>query len=323
MKITKFLLASAALVALASCSNTGSESSTTESSDASTSESSGTSTSEGSGTSTSESSSTSTSSTLPAITTIKVAASESPHAEILKDVIKPILAEKGYTLEVTVLDWAIQNENVYQGEYDANYFQHRPYLQSYDSGDENIVFSEDYTYTKVFPVVGVHFEPLRFYPGKSSASDFESKKTTATYCIADDSTNADRAITLLKENGVVEGDVTWENIESLYSNITLVPENGLAAALPDYDYGILPANTALTAGIQADLTLPSENDSVKALRANVVAANVSKYASDSDYKTRIDVLADAFLDDSVATYISSTYNNVVADARVDYRTSSN
>lgn len=282
MKIAKLLLASAALISLASCSQ-------------------------------------------DSATTITVAASESPHGEILVNVIKPILEEKGYSLKVETVDWTLPNDSVYTGECDANYFQHRPYLQAYDSGNENIEFSEDYTYTKVFPVVGVHFEPLRIYPSKSNSAQFETKKalSTTTYCIADDTTNCERAITLLKNNGIVSGDVTATNISELYPNITKVAEATLAASLPDYDYGVLPANTALTGGITADLTLPCEDDSVKALRANIVAANVSKYASDSAYKTKIDVLADAFLDDKVAEYIASTYNNVVADARVDYRTSSN
>lgn len=250
---------------------------------------------------------------------IRIAASTTPHAEILTGVVSELVAEKGYTLQVSELDWTLQNDGVYQGDYDANYFQHRPYLQGYDSGDESIEFSESYTYTKVFPVAGVHFEPLRVYPGKSRAAEFESKKndSTTTYCICNDTTNATRALDLLVDIGVLE---TYD-IDNLPTNIVLVAENLLAASLADHDYGILPANTALTAGISADTTLPVESDSVKALRANVVAASVSRYKSDAAYKTKIDVLTDALLDDKVAAFIASTYSNVVADARVDYRSS--
>lgn len=250
-------------------------------------------------------------------TTITVAASESPHAQILNGVVADLVKEQGYTLNVTVLDWTIQNEGVYSGDYDANYFQHRPYLQQYDANDDTLEFSESYTYTKVFPVAAVHFEPLRIYPGKSTAADFESKKTTATYCICNDSSNASRALQLLADNGIIDSSVT--SLDNLPSNITPIAEENLASSLADYDYGVLPANTALTGKIAADTSLPVESNDVRDLRANVVAASVSRYANDSTYKTKIDVLANALLDDKVASFIASNYNNVVADARKDYR----
>lgn len=250
-------------------------------------------------------------------TVIRIAASTTPHAEILNGVVKGLVEEKGYTIEVTDLDWTLQNDAVYNGDYDANYFQHRPYLQGYDSGDESIEYKEDYTYTKVFPVAGVHFEPLRIYPGKSTAAEFESKKTTATYCICNDTTNATRALDLLVNAGVIAS----YDIDNLPSNITPVAENLLASAIADYDYGVLPTNTALTGKIAADTSLPVESDSVKELRANVVAASVNRYKTDTDYKAKIDVLTDALLNDKVAEFIATTYSNVVADARADYRTS--
>lgn len=85
---------------------------------------------------------------------IAVCASESPHALILNNAVKPLLEEKGYRLEVTVLDWTLQNDAVLHGDYDANYFQHRPYLQQYETNKDN--YSETYTYTKVFPTALVH-----------------------------------------------------------------------------------------------------------------------------------------------------------------------
>lgn len=311
MKTPRLLLASLILgAALASCSGTtNSSSSPTASDDSSTP------TSDDSSTPTSGDSSSGTTT----LGTVTIAASQTPHAVILEEAVAPILEEKGYELKVTVLDWTFQNDAVYNGDYDANYFQHRSYLQIFDSGDDNHAFSEDYEYTKVFPVVGVHFEPLRIYPGKSTSADFESKKTTATYCIANDPSNADRAIQLLAENGIVEEGVTWEDIDSRYSNITKIEEELLAASLPDYDYGVLPANTALTGNISADLTLPSENSEVKALRANVLAANVSKYSGDSAYKARIDALADALLDSRVSDFIGTKFSNVVDPAQTDYR----
>ena len=63
---------------------------------------------------------------------INVCASELPHADILENAVAPILKEKGYTLKVTVLDWTIQNDSVANKDYDANYFQHVPYLELFE-----------------------------------------------------------------------------------------------------------------------------------------------------------------------------------------------
>ena len=242
---------------------------------------------------------------------ITIAASESPHALVLENAVKPLLKEKGYDLKVTILDWTLQNDGVYNNDYDANYFQHRPYLQQYDSG--SATYNEDYTYKKVFPAANVHFEPLRIYAGKSAAADFASKKTTATYEICSDVSNEIRALDLLVANGVLESYDTDSagNPINLPSNITPIDENQLVAFKDEYDYAVLPCNTALTGNLVADTTLPVESGDVADLRANVIAANVSKYASDSTYKTKINALVDAVLDESVATYINSTWNSVI------------
>ncbi len=251
--------------------------------------------------------------------TITIAASEIPHAEILNDAVKPLLKEKGYSLEVTILDWTLQNDGVYNNDYDANYFQHRPYLQQYDSSSST--YSEDYVYTKVFPVATVHFEPLRIYAGKKSASEFESSKKSATYEICSDVSNEIRALDLLVSSGVIASYQTDENGNpiNLPSNIRAIDENMLVASLQDYDYAVLPTNSALTGHLNGDPSLPVESDSVKDLRANVVAANVSKYKSDSVYKTKIDVLADCLLSSEVDSYIQAKYSGVISTAQKDLR----
>ena len=252
--------------------------------------------------------------------TITVCASEIPHAEILNDAVKPLLEEKGYSLKVSVLDWTLQNDGVYNNDYDANYFQHRPYLQQYDSG-KNLDYSESYTYAKVFPVASVHFEPLRIYEGKKKAADFESCKTKATYEICNDTTNEIRALDLLVENGIIasyEKDSSGNPV-NLPSNIVPIAEELLVSSLPDYDYAVLPTNTALTGKLTGNSALPTESDSVKDLRANVVAANVNKYKTDETYKAKIDALTDCVLSSSVATYIQTKYSGVIAVAQKDLR----
>ncbi len=251
--------------------------------------------------------------------TITIAASEIPHAEILNEAVKPLLEAKGYNLKVTVLDWTLQNDGVYSGDYDANYFQHRPYLEQYDSG--STTYSETYTYTKVFPVATVHFEPLRIYAGKKKASEFEANKTTATYEICNDVSNEIRALDLLVSAGVISSYETDKdgNPINLPNNIVPISESLLVSSLSDYDYAVLPTNSALTGNLAADSSLPTETDAVKDLRANVVAANVKKYNDDSTYKTKIDVLTDCLLDSTVNTYIQTKYSGVIITAQKDLR----
>lgn len=250
---------------------------------------------------------------------IRVCASESPHAEILNEAVAPILANEGYELKVTVLDWTIQNDAVKSLDYDANYFQHRPYLESYDGSLNE--YDSNYVYKNVFPTATIHFEPLRIYEGKAKAEDFNVNKKEATYEICSDSSNAIRALDLLKENGVIDNYEldSSGNIINLPKNITLIDESLLASSLKDYDYGVLPTNTALTAKISANESLPKENDSVADLRSNVVAANVKEYNSNETYKIKIDKLTDALLSNKVSEYIKSKYNGVVASYQKDLR----
>ncbi len=251
--------------------------------------------------------------------TISIACSQKPHAEILNSVCKQALKEKGYTLEVTVLDWSIMNEETYQGTYDGNYFQHRPFLQNYD-GDNN-VYLTSYTYTKLFPAVTVHFEPLRIYEGKKTASEFENVKKSAKYCICNDVSNEIRALDLLKDAGVIDNyelDKGGTPIK-LPSNIVPLAESELALSILDYDYGVLPVNSALTGGLEADDTLPTENDTVADKNANVLALNVKKYENDNTYKTKMDALCDSLLSSDVASFIKTTYKGVISTYQKDLR----
>ena len=98
-------------------------------------------------------------------TVIKVCASDVPHAEVLENCVKDLLAAQGYTLEVTVLDWTLQNDAVANGDYDANYFQHVPYLNTYEGT------------TKLFATCKVHYEPLGIYSDTKTVSDFTTLTT--------------------------------------------------------------------------------------------------------------------------------------------------
>ena len=120
-----------------------------------------------------------------------MAASETPHSEILEQA-KPILEKEGYDLEVTVFDDYVQpNEVVESGDFDANYFQHIPYLDS---------FNEEKG-THLVNAGGIHYEPFGIYPGtKDSLDDLEDGDTIA---VPNDTTNEARALLLLQDNGII------------------------------------------------------------------------------------------------------------------------
>ncbi|MDD7375338.1 MAG: hypothetical protein PUG57_04445, partial [Bacilli bacterium] len=153
--------------------------------------------------------------------------------------------------------------------------------------------------------------------------DFESKKTTATFEICADPSNAIRALDLLKACGAItsyEVDSNGNPLEDkLPSRIKLIAEELLVANKDSYDYAVLPCNTALTGNIVANTFLPTETEEVRDLRANVIAASVDKYQKDEVYKAKIDALSDAVLSSKTADYILEKYNNVISVAQKDYR----
>ena len=123
--------------------------------------------------------------------TIKVAATAVPHAEILEQA-KPILEKQGYTLEIQVFqDYVQPNEVVESGDFDANYFQHIPYLESFNKEKG----------THLVNAGGIHYEPFGLYPGKETdIANLEG----ATIAVPNDTTNEARALLLLQDNGYLK-----------------------------------------------------------------------------------------------------------------------
>lgn len=249
--------------------------------------------------------------------TITVCASELPHAKILNEAIKPILKEKGYNLKVTVLDWTIQNSAVANDEYDANYFQHVPYLNTNNfEGDKELIAAAK-----------VHYEKLCLY-----ASDKDENKKLdngETIEIVNDESNIERALLLLNSYNILEinsscykedGSFTFDTSNpnscvtflSGYENcsLTCILESNLCVSLNDYNFGVIPGNTALT-GLGDDYAsriVLSEKATEETIseRANIIA--VKKSNKDSE-KTK--VLVEACKDERVATYVSNTFGDSV------------
>lgn len=243
---------------------------------------------------------------------IRVCASEVPHAEVLESVVASILKEKGYTLKVSKIDWTTQNDAVAQGDYDANYFQHVPYLQTYNGKIE------------LFAVCKVHYEPLGIYYGKAAKDTAVTKGKT--FAICDDESNAVRALQLLEAKGVINKQVegenypindsgeklnfagnSWEN-KAKTVKVTLIAENLLVASKADYDFALLPCNTAYTGNVSSEYRAAVEDDALLVEeKANIIAARKGDYKNDSEYKAKIDALADAMLSKEVSDFFKEKY----------------
>lgn len=248
--------------------------------------------------------------------TITVCASELPHAKILNEAVAPILKEKGYDLEVTVLDWTIQNSSVANDEYDANYFQHIPYLNSENfEGEKELV-----------AVAKVHYEKLCLY-----ASDKDQNKQLdngETIEIVNDVTNIERALLLLSSYNILTiNDSCYENntftfdTTNLNSCVTFLPgyedckltcilESNLCVSLSDYNFGIIPGNTALT-GLGEDyasriVLAEKATQETISQRANVIAVKKSNINTE---KTK--ALVEACKDERVEQYILTTFGESV------------
>ena len=250
--------------------------------------------------------------------TIRVCASDIPHAQVLNECVKGLLEEKGWKLEVTILDWTIQNDSVANGDYDANYFQHVPYLNTYTGS------------TKLFASCKVHYEPLGIYYGKASVGTPVTSGTT--FAICDDVSNAIRAFNLLEAKGVIskqtEGDnypvsangqtlnisetsKTWTSVTGNVT-VTLVAENLLVSALADYDFACLPCNTAYTGNVDVSKRAEVEDDAnLVAGNANIIAGRLDDYQTDEVYKAKIDALTDAMLSQQVQDYFATKYLGVM------------
>ena len=237
--------------------------------------------------------------------TITVAASETPHSEIL-EAAKPILEEEGYDLEVTVFDDYVQpNEVVESGDFDANYFQHIPYLNS---------FNEEKG-THLVNAGGIHYEPFGIYPGtKSSLDDIADGDTIA---VPNDTTHEARALLLLQDNGIIklkDGaglEATVNDIEENPYNVEIVElaAEQVARVAEETSYIVLNGNYALQAGysVSKDALAYETSDSEAAKTyVNVIAVKEGNENSD-----KIKALVDVLKSDEIKDFINEKYDGAV------------
>ena len=236
---------------------------------------------------------------------ITVAASATPHAEILEEA-KTLLKDKGYELEVKVFDDYVQPNNVVEsGEFDANYFQHVPYLEQFneEKGTHLVVAGK------------IHYEPFGIYPG--TKKDLKDIAKGDKIAVPNDTTNEARALLLLQDNGIIklkEGagiKATVNDIEENPNNIEIVELE--AAQVPrvvnEVAYVVLNGNYALEANytVKKDALAYEKSDS----EAAKTYVNVIAVKEGNENSKKIKALVDVLKSDSIKKFINEKYDGAV------------
>ena len=236
---------------------------------------------------------------------ITVAASATPHAEILEEA-KTLLKDKGYELEVKVFDDYVQPNNVVEsGEFDANYFQHVPYLEQFneEKGTHLVVAGK------------IHYEPFGIYPG--TKKDLKDIAKGDKIAVPNDTTNEARALLLLQDNGIIKLKdgagikATVNDIEENPNNIEIVELE--AAQVPrvvnELAYVVLNGNYALEANytVKKDALAYEKSDS----EAAKTYVNVIAVKEGNENSKKIKALVDVLKSDSIKKFINEKYDGAV------------
>ena len=240
--------------------------------------------------------------------TLTVAASPSPHAEILSKFAAPKLKEQGIDLQTKeYTDYIIPNQVTTSGEADANYFQHINYLSNYN--EENG--------TDLVGVAAIHYEPFGIYAGKSS--DLANIADGAQIAVPNDPTNEGRALLLLQQEGLISLKDP-NNLEATPVDIADNPHNLQfveveAAALPrqlqDVDFAVINGNYAIEAGFHVKDAVAVESKGGKAVEQY---ANYIVTTPDKKDDARIKALVKVLTSDDFKKYLSKTYGQDVLPA---------
>lgn len=239
---------------------------------------------------------------------IKVGATSTPHGEIL-EFVKDKLAEQGYDLQITIYDdYVLPNKAVADGELDANYFQHTPYLNSFNASNG----------TDLVSVAKIHYEPFGLYGnGVTSVADVAEG---ASIVIPADDSNETRALLLLQQEGLIElpedanandGVTTLDIVDDHGYNITTVQADTVAAQFANSDAGslaVINGNYALAAGLDISTALAVEDASGDAAQTY---ANIIAVRNGDENLPKIQALVSALQSDDVKTYIEENYNGAV------------
>ena len=240
--------------------------------------------------------------------TLKVGASSTPHAEILEQV-KDTLAAEGYDLQIVIYDdYVLPNQSLADGSLDANYFQHTPYLNSFNASNG----------TDLVSAAKIHYEPFGLYGNDvASVADIASD---ATILIPADDSNETRALLLLAQEGLIElpadasaekGVTTLDIVDAKGHDVQPLQADTDPAQLANSNPGtvaVINGNYALQAGLHASDALAIEDASGDAAQtyANIIACRAGEENS-----AKIQALVKALQSDAVKDYIEKTYNGAV------------
>ena len=237
-----------------------------------------------------------------------VGASSTPHAEILEQV-KDALAAEGWDLQIVIYDdYVLPNEALADGTLDANYFQHTPYLNSYNASNG----------TDLVSAALIHYEPFGIYG--NGVDDLSQLADGATILIPADDSNETRALFLLQQEGLITlpedadpetGVTTLDIVDNGGYDIIAIQADTVPAQLENANEGtiaVINGNYALQAGLHSEDALALEDASGDAAQtyANIIACRAGDETSD-----KITALVGALKTDAVKQFIADTYNGAV------------
>ena len=237
--------------------------------------------------------------------TITVAASTTPHAEILAEA-APLLAEQGWELKVTEFEDYVQpNLVVESGDFDANYFQHIPYLDSFNAEQG----------THLVNAGGIHYEPFGIYPGtKASLDELADGDTIA---VPNDTTNEARALLLLEANGILKLKedagltATVLDIVENPKNVEILELEAaqVARVKDEVAFVVLNGNYALAAGLSVgkdSIAFETSDSEAAKTYVNVIAVKEGNEESEA-----IKALVGVLKSDAIKEFINGKYDGAV------------
>ena len=236
--------------------------------------------------------------------TITVAASTTPHAEILEQC-KAAMTEKGFDLVIKKMDdYIIPNTSTENGEVDANYFQHTPYLEQFNA-EQN---------THLVSVAKIHYEPYAIYAGTAKA--LADLADGAKIAVPNDATNEARALMLLDAAGLIKLDdatnltATKQNIVENPHNFEIVEMEAalLPGVLGEVAVAVINGNYALSAGLDVKTALATEDASSAAAQTY---GNILVVKEGNENNDAVKALVEVLTSKEIAQFISDTYNGAV------------
>jgi len=240
---------------------------------------------------------------------LKVGATPAPHAEVLEQA-KTILAEQGITLEIVEFtDYVLPNTAVEDGDIDANYFQHKPYMNDFNENNG----------THLVSVADIHYEPYGLYPGKTKTID--ELADGAQIAVPNDGTNEARALLLLEAQGLIKikegaglGATKLDIIENP-KNLDIVEMEAaqLPRSLESVDMAVINGNYAIDAGLSVAKDAVAKEDPNST--AAETYANIICVKEGNEENAAVKALVEVLKGEAIQKYINETYDGAVIPSK--------